>query len=187
MLHYPLKIQKNPILFLSLFIFLGHGQVSAQTPFEEILGAVTVKYADVLVEEAASPDTLVLEGGEKIALIGLKFPETTRKKRVERDERGLVVKSQQGPETSVEDRAVNFVETLVKKKRVRLEFDEEKRNNQHRVQAYVFLEDGTFVNEEILRQGYASLQIRPPNTKYADQLRAAYKEARKEKRGLQSE
>ncbi len=39
----------------------------------------------------------------------------------------------------------------------------------------------------IRRQGFASLHIRPPNTKYSDQLSAAYREAREEKRGLQGD
>jgi endonuclease YncB( thermonuclease family) len=49
------------------------------------------------------------------------------------------------------------------------------------------LDNELFVNAEILRQGFAFLQIRPPNTKYSKELREAYTEARLEKRGLQGE
>ena len=65
-------------------------------------------------------------------------------------------------------------------------FDSEKNSEDYKTLAYVFLlEDDTFVNAEILRQGFAFLSIRPPNMKYAKELREAYKEARAEQRGLQ--
>ncbi len=44
-----------------------------------------------------------------------------------------------------------------------------------------------FLNAEILRQGFANLSIRPPNMKFAKELREAYREARAEKRGLQGQ
>ena len=54
--------------------------------------------------------------------------------------------------------------------------------------AYVFLvENDVFVNAEILRQGFADLQLRAPNLKYSDILRRAYREAREQLRGLQGE
>jgi len=40
---------------------------------------------------------------------------------------------------------------------------------------------------EILKQGFANLQIAAPNLKYSDLFRAAYREARTEKRGLHNE
>jgi len=42
----------------------------------------------------------------------------------------------------------------------------------------------TFVNAEILRQGYANLSFDPRLRKYNDKLQKAYREAREEKRGL---
>ena len=70
-------------------------------------------------------------------------------------------------------------------KKVKLEYDVESRDVQDRWQAYVFLPDGRMANAELLRQGFVYLKIRPPNLKYANQLREAYQEARREKRGLQ--
>jgi endonuclease YncB( thermonuclease family) len=42
-------------------------------------------------------------------------------------------------------------------------------------------------NAELLRMGFVKLRIVPPNVKHEQQLRAAYQEAKKEKRGLQGE
>ncbi len=50
--------------------------------------------------------------------------------------------------------------------------------------AYVYLEDGTFVNAELVRQGYAQLLTIPPNVKHADLFVQLQKEAREAGRGL---
>ncbi|MFA5005554.1 MAG: thermonuclease family protein, partial [Candidatus Omnitrophota bacterium] len=73
---------------------------------------------------------------------------------------------------------------LVEGKKVKLEFDIERRDRYGRLLAYAYLEDGTFVNAEIIRQGYASLMTYPPNVKYADMFLKLYQEARVNKRGL---
>ncbi len=48
----------------------------------------------------------------------------------------------------------------------------------------VFLEDRTFLNEEVLRQGHARWVFYPPNTRYSEILRKAELEARRSRRGL---
>lgn len=54
-----------------------------------------------------------------------------------------------------------------------------------RLLRYVYLtEDGSMVNEAILRAGYAQVAIFPPDMKYEDQLRLAQSEAEVERRGL---
>jgi len=69
-----------------------------------------------------------------------------------------------------------------------LEFDVERKSGDYKTLAYVFLaKDNIFVNAEILRQGYAYLQIIPPNTRYVELFKEAYREARLERRGLQAE
>jgi micrococcal nuclease len=84
-------------------------------------------------------------------------------------------------------RSYNFTRKLVEGKRVRLEFDVERTDKYERLLAYVYLQDGTFVNAEILKQGYASLMTIPPNVKYADSFVKLFREAREDKRGLWSE
>lgn len=145
------------------------------------------QYENVLVERVISADTIRLVSGEKIRLIGIRAPEAPRRKTAERDKFGFIIE-EDNPLTSVDERAFDFVRSLLEEKFVRLEFDTRKKDSAFATLAYVFMVgDQTFVNAEILRQGFASLRIRPPNTKYADRLREAYQEARREKRGLQGE
>ena len=77
-----------------------------------------------------------------------------------------------------------FTKKLVEGKRVRLEFDLERYDRYKRLLAYIYLKDGTFVNAEIVRQGYASLLTIPPNVRYADLFLKEYRRARDNKRGL---
>ena len=50
--------------------------------------------------------------------------------------------------------------------------------------AYVYLEDGTFVNAELVKQGFAQVATYPPNVKYVDLFQRLQKETQAEKRGL---
>ena len=145
-------------------------------------------YKHVLVERVLSADEIMLEGGEHIQLIGLKAPEPPPRAREEqRDKYGFVI-HEENPQMTIEERAFQFAKNLLQGKYVRLEFDEVKKSESFTTVAYVFLEDNNqLANAEILRQGYASLHIVPPNLKYVDILREAYQESRREKRGLQSE
>jgi micrococcal nuclease len=52
---------------------------------------------------------------------------------------------------------------------------------------YVYLADGTFVNAEIVRQGYARAVAREPNTRRQEELVAAEEEAKAAGRGLWSD
>jgi len=164
----------------------------AQSNFQALFGAAR-EYQDVTVQKVLSTDTIIIENntqrGKRIKLIGVKSPKNFfEKKKPERDEFGFAVKKEVSPETPIEQRALTYVKNLLEGKKIRLEFDVEKQNQRFETLAYIFLnDDDTFVNATILREGFASLRIRPPNVKYADKLRAAYKEARQEKRGLQGE
>jgi micrococcal nuclease len=52
-------------------------------------------------------------------------------------------------------------------KKVRLEFDVEKKDQEGRILAYVFVKD-LFVNGELVRLGFARAAVSPPNLKYKD-------------------
>ena len=53
-----------------------------------------------------------------------------------------------------------------------------------RTLAYVYLEDGTFLNAELVKQGYAMVMTVPPNVKYAHLFVKLQQEARENNRGL---
>jgi micrococcal nuclease len=52
---------------------------------------------------------------------------------------------------------------------------------------YIFLEDGTMVNEEMVRSGYAQVAAFPPDLRYEERLRAAQAEAQSAGRGVWAE
>lgn len=170
---------------LSAFALLGSCFLAAlPVAAEEALFRVTGPKADIKVEQVVSVDTLLLENGERIKLIGVKGLARPRRKNVKYDQFGFEIE-EFNPLVSLEERAFDFVRSLLEGQRIDIEFDVRKQNDQFQTLAYVFLSgDKKLINAEIVRQGYAHLHIQPPNTKYADALRAAYQEARNEKRGL---
>ena len=68
--------------------------------------------------------------------------------------------------------------------KVLLELDVRERDRYGRVLAYVWTNDALMVNEEMLRAGFALVDIEPPDVKYAEALRAAAREAQDARAGL---
>ena len=124
---------------------------------------------EVFVQRAVDGDTVVLSTGERIRYIGVDTPELHHPRK---------------PVQPYAREAKEFNRKLVEGKKVRLEFDVQRRDRYGRLLAYVFLEDSTFVNAELLRQGYAQLLTIPPNVKHTDLFVTLQKEAREARRGL---
>ena len=125
----------------------------------------------VKVKRVIDGDTIVVEidgKHEKIRLIGVDTPET---------------KHPQKPVQYFGKEAHLFTKRMVEGKEVRLEFDWQKRDKYGRLLAYVYLPDGTFLNAEIIKQGYGFAYTRFP-FKYLDEFRQYEREARENKRGL---
>ena len=122
-----------------------------------------------VVERVVDGDTVVLVGGERVRYIGVDTPELHHPKK---------------PVQPYAREAAEFNRRLVEGKKVRLEFDVDRRDKYNRLLAYVFLEDGRFVNAELLKEGYAQLLTFPPNVKYVDLFTGLQKQARENNRGL---
>jgi len=73
---------------------------------------------------------------------------------------------------------------LVDGKTVRLEFDVQQFDKYGSTLAYVYLEDGTFVNAWLVENGYAMVMTIPPNVKHEGLFRKLQREAREARRGL---
>jgi micrococcal nuclease len=74
---------------------------------------------------------------------------------------------------------------LVDGRRVRLTFDAERRDRYGRLLAYVRrADDGVFVNERLVRDGYARTLTIPPNVRFAGRFATLAQEARESRRGL---
>jgi micrococcal nuclease len=128
-----------------------------------------------VVARVVDGDTLVMRFGERIRLIGVDTPESVHpKKRVEHFAK----------------EATEFTRKMVEGKSVRLEFDpanaranHKDNTEQKRTLAYLYLRDGTFLNAEIIRQGYGFALTRYP-FKYMEEFRRLEREAREQGRGL---
>lgn len=77
-----------------------------------------------------------------------------------------------------------FLTKYLSKKRIRLEFDIQKLDRYDRTLAYVYLEDGTFLNRFLVEKGYARVATFPPNVKYVEVFRKSEEKARMKNLGL---
>ncbi|MCG5249819.1 thermonuclease family protein [Brevibacillus agri] len=121
------------------------------------------------VKRVVDGDTFELASWEKVRMIGVDTPETVK------------------PNHPVEPygkEASNYTKELLTGKKVTLKFDVEPYDKYQRLLAYVYMEDGTFVNEKLVRDGYARIMTIPPNVAKADVFLAAEREAREANRGL---
>ncbi len=136
--------------------------------------------ADQLKEDKLYPVKRIVDGdtfyvddgtkkGKSIRFIGVDAPETKHPRK---------------PVAYFGKEASAYLTKLLKGKEVRLEFDVEKYDRYNRVLAYVYLKDSTFVNAELVKNGYAQIATFPPNVKYVDLFKELQKEARENNRGL---
>jgi micrococcal nuclease len=124
---------------------------------------------EAFVQRVVDGDTVVLSTGERVRYIGVDTPELHHPQR---------------PVEAYAREATEFNRRLVERKKVRLEFDVERHDKYRRLLAYVFLSDGTFVNAELLAQGYAQLLTIPPNVKHTELFVKLQRQAREAGRGL---
>ncbi len=137
------------------------------------------------VTRAVDGDTLQLSSGEKVRLIGIDTPESSNNSKLRRDAKRTGQDASEILRMGKE--AAAFTRNLVQGKKVRLELDVGQRDKYGRLLAYVYLEDGTFVNAEIMKAGYAQVMTYPPNVKYQELFLGLKKEAREKGRGLWSD
>lgn len=120
------------------------------------------------VTKVVDGDTIQIETGQKVRYIGINTPETHH------PTKGVECFGKQAYEKNKE---------LVEGKRVRLEKDISETDRYGRLLRFVYL-DNTFINDYLVRQGYAHATTYPPDVKFADEFRQAEVEARENNRGL---
>ena len=136
------------------------------------------------VSRVVDGDTIKLSDGRRIRLIGVDTPELHYSEKLLRDSRrtGQDIKTIQ----ALGKLASDFTTGLCRDKNVRLELDVRKLDRYGRTLAYVYLEDGTFVNARILEEGYGQVMTIPPDVKYSEYFLRLEKQARKAQKGLWS-
>lgn len=116
----------------------------------------------VLVTRIIDGDTIELEDGTRVRLLGIDTPES-----------GQCASEQSTAATS----------GLVLNKSVELETDIQLKDRYNRTLAHIFV-DGVHVNEELVKAGWATVLTIPPNVKYVDKLLKAQQGARARSLGI---
>ena len=114
-------------------------------------------------------DTVVLEDGRKIRLLGINTPEVQHKDKM--------------AEAGGEDAKAWLVNKL-QHARVRLEFDFEKTDKYGRTLAHLFTEKKGHINLSLVNAGLATTSIYPPNLLYVNELLASENKAEQDKLGI---
>lgn len=107
---------------------------------------------------------------EKIRLIGIDTPEARRTGRTEVEFFGK--------------EASHYVKEYLCGRKVRLVFDVQRFDRYKRTLAYVYLDDGTFLNAHLVANGYASAATFPPNVKFSEYFKKLEREARNKEIGM---
>ena len=145
------------------------GNRSARSAFilALLLAPISKGYAQ-FVTRVVDGDTLIVQGVGRVRLIGVDTPETVDPRR---------------PVQYFGKEASEFTHQMAEGKVVRLEFDVERKDRFGRTLAYVYLPDGTFLNAEIVKQGYGHAYTQFP-FKYSEQFQGYEREVRDAGRGL---
>lgn len=154
---------RNRTKFTIFLVFLvAHSVLYGANVSHAVDAFIRVRWVD-------DGDTVVLADGRRVRYSGINAPEVAHK---------------DSPAQRFGPEARDLNRKLVDQKRVRLEFDQERHDQYGRVLGYVFLRDGTFVNAELVKRGYAYYVFRRPNTKYDSLLLRLQRKAMAEGAGM---
>jgi micrococcal nuclease len=126
---------------------------------------------DYIVKKVIDGDTIQLDTGETVKYLGIEAPQ---------------LKTKEGGAEFYAKEALKYNKRLVFMKKIRLEFDHNKKDPQGRLLAYVFVKN-LFVNAELVKLGYARASVKPPNIKYRKMLADLEKKATEGEKGLWQE
>lgn len=165
------------LLSVSLFIIVtGFGFVwfgLQSTSKEQTSAAAGLQGERVLVSKVVDGDTLELADGKTVRFIGIDTPETVDPKR---------------PVGCFGKEASNETKSLLSGREVILQKDVSDKDKYGRLLRLIFLPlpNGQilFVNDYLVREGFARVLTYPPDIKYNEKLRQAEGEAKQYGRGL---
>lgn len=172
-------------MFVYCFFFTPTFSSAIVLAREPLFDGLSAPKGEQLIVKVIASNIIVLENGRRIRLIGVNSlgnpePHVTP---INTDE--TFVPNE--PRFDLEEQALLFAQQLLENKKVRLEYDVERRSPDGYDWAYVYLNDSDMANLILLKMGFVALSLSPPNLKYAKQMREAYQEARINKRGILSE
>lgn len=173
-----MKTNKRFLLSVLVFLLAVLSFVSCVSQEKE------EKPSDVFkVIRAVDGDTILIENGEEVQLIGVDALEMHESEKLDKDAKRLRLAKVTVEVLGQESAA--FTSKLCRHKKVRLEYDQTERDKHNRLLAYVYLPDGRLLNEEILLKGYGLYYDRYPfRQDMMERLRKAYEKAKEEQCGI---
>ncbi len=141
-------------------------QTSTPTTSPQTLGTEDKKL--YFVTKVIDGDTIEIEGDQKVRYIGIDTPEL------------------KGSECFAKE-ARDKNKELVEGKRVRLQKDVSETDRYGRLLRFVYTENGEFVNNKLVLEGYATAATFPPDVSKQEEFKASQQEASSQSRGLWGE
>ncbi|HEX2986596.1 MAG TPA: thermonuclease family protein [Chloroflexota bacterium] len=142
---------------------------SGRTGSEKVPAPVVKASVTRIVDGESIEVDIPGRGGVKVRYLGISTPESSDPRRS--DEYLVEV-------------ATTRNRGLVDGKTVYLEKDATDADKEGRLLRYVYLADGTFVNQQLAKDGFAVAKVVPPDVKHRAALEAAEKDARNHSRGM---
>lgn len=115
-----------------------------------------------LVTRIVDGDTFEIESGEKVRLIGIDTPESG---------------------DCYFYNAKNKLSDLILNKRIKMDKDVSETDRYQRLLRYIYVDD-IFINDYLVKEGFANATSYPPDIKYQDQFRESESQARSQNKGL---
>lgn len=122
----------------------------------------------VMVQKAVDGDTLRLQDGRSVRLVGIDAPE---------------IDHENGNHQYMALEALRFVSKLTNGKRIRLEKDQSEHDSYGRILAYAFDSTGQMLNQQIVANGFAHVLYLQPDVKAHETLLGAQRQAMTNKQG----
>jgi len=162
-----------------------------------------------IVTSVIDGETLQLAGGEKVRLIGIDVPASSKNAKLRDDIKST---GKDGPALiEAGKNAAKFLRKLIKNEKIVLEYDEQEKEKEKSARRWVYayfylnphldmempkdwfveLSPGTeerqlrvFLNATLIKSGYAQMKIIPPNVKFQEIFSKLQEEAKEQKRGF---
>ena len=149
-----MSVKKLTILLFIFTVFSGY--VDAQNASNKSKNNI-IYYE---IEKIVDGDTFWIKHNdgshEKIRFIGIDAPETKNVGKKKKHEFG--------------NASTQFLAKTTKGRKVSLSFDVQKKDRYGRTLAYVYLDNGIFLNDYLVKNGYARCATFPPNVKHQQQF-----------------
>jgi micrococcal nuclease len=149
------------ILTVFLFIVIKNNIIYAPISLFPLKQLVKLSYV-------IDGDTIIVDGKKKVRYIGINTPE---------------LKTQTSPDECFARKALDENKKILENKQIFMEKDVSEVDKYNRLLRYVWA-NNTFVNDYLIRNGFAKIDIYPPDTKYYLQFKQAQQEAKDNNRGL---